>query len=90
MFHLQANSLILAAPVSRAGLQSGQPAAPAGTGAADQELVVDELAAAAGEDCWATDQARQVLLIIAGRGTSAQAAVWPDAAAGLGAACPTG
>ncbi len=34
----------------------------------------------------ATDQACQVLLVVAGRGTSAPAAVWPDAAADLGAA----
>jgi len=35
------------------------------------------------EDWRATDQARQVLLVVAGRGTSAPAAVWPDAAADL-------
>jgi hypothetical protein len=50
------------------------------------ELVTDQLAAAAGEGWWATDQARQVLLVVVGRGTSAPALVWPDAASDLGAA----
>ena len=59
---------------------------PAGTGAADQELVVDELAAAASEDWWATDQERHVLLVDAGLRTSAPADVWPDAAVDLGTA----
>jgi hypothetical protein len=45
------------------------------------DLVADELAAVAREDWRATDQARQVLSVVAGQGTSAPAAVWPDAAA---------
>lgn len=50
-----------------------------------RRLVADELAAPAREDWRATDQARQVLLVVAGRGTSAPA-VWRDAAADLGSA----
>jgi hypothetical protein len=49
-------------------------------------VTTNELAATAREDWRATDQARQILLVVAGRGTSAPAAVWPDAAADLGAA----
>ena len=72
---------LLTPPVGRP-----EPLPSAGTGAADQELVADELAAAAREDWRATDQARQVLLVAVGRGTSAPAAVWPDASADLGSA----
>jgi hypothetical protein len=53
-------------------------------------LVADELAAAVGEDRRATDQARRVLLVVVGRGTSAPALVWPDAAANLGATAACG
>jgi hypothetical protein len=53
----------------------------------DRRLVADELAAASREDWRATDQARQVLLVVAGRGASAPAAFWPDASADLCAAC---
>jgi hypothetical protein len=42
--------------------------AAAGAAEEDRELVADQLAAAVGEDWWATDQARQVLLAVAGRG----------------------
>jgi hypothetical protein len=52
----------------------------------NRRLVADELAAAVGQNRRATDQARQVLLVVAGRGTSAPAAVWPDASADLGIA----
>jgi hypothetical protein len=52
----------------------------------NRRMVADELAAAVGQDWRATDQARQVLLVVAGRGTSASAAVWPDAATDMGAA----
>jgi len=80
------------APVSRPkfgcffGLQLGQPVASAGAAEENRRLVADELAAAAREDWRATDQACQVLLAVAGRGTSASAAVWPDASADLCAA----
>lgn len=49
-------------------------------------MVADKPAAAAGEDWRAADQTRQALLVDVGRGTSAPALVWPDAAADLGAA----
>jgi len=51
-----------------------------------RRVVVDQPAAAAGEDWWATNQARRVLRVAGGRGTSALAFVWPDVAADLGAA----
>jgi hypothetical protein len=59
---------------------------PARAAEENRRLVADELAAAVGQDWWAAGQACQVLLVVAGRGTSAPAAVWPDAAADLGAA----
>jgi hypothetical protein len=52
----------------------------------NRRLVVDEAAAAAGENWRAISQAREVLLVAVGRWTSAPAPVWPDAAADLGAA----
>ncbi len=60
--------------------------APARAAEENRRLVADEFAAAVGEDGRTPDQARQVLLVNAGRGTSASAAVWPDAAADMGAA----
>jgi FkbM family methyltransferase len=57
-------------------------------GAAEENrrLVADELAAAVGEDGRTAGQARPLLLVVAGRGTPAPAAVWPDAPANLGSA----
>ena len=52
----------------------------------NRRRVADKPAAADGEDWRAADQARQVLLVDDGRGTSAPALVWPDAASDLGAA----
>jgi hypothetical protein len=66
--------------------QLGQPVASAGAAEENRGLVADGLAAAAREDWWTPDQARQVLLGVARRGTSSSAAVWPDAAADLGSA----
>ena len=62
--------------------------ASAGAAEEHRRLVTDELAAAAGEDRWTAGQARPLLLVVAGRGTSAPAAVWPDAPTNLGAAGP--
>jgi len=62
--------------------------ATAGAAEEDRELFADEPAAAAGENGRATDQARQVLLVDVGPGTSAPAPVWPDAAPDLGTAAP--
>ena len=59
----------------RPGLQPRQPVAAAGTAAKDQELVADELAAAADEDRWAAGQACPLLLVAAGGGASEPAAV---------------
>jgi hypothetical protein len=55
--------------------------APACSAEENRRLVADELAIAVGQDWWEAGQACQVLLVVAGRGTSAPAAVWPDAAA---------
>jgi hypothetical protein len=60
--------------------------AAAGAAEENRRLVADELAAAAGKNRRTADQARQVLLVVARRGASASAAVWPDAAADMGAA----
>jgi len=57
-----------------------------GTGAAEEnrELVADELAAAAGENGWTTDQARPILLAVAGGESPHAAAVWGHAAKDCG------
>jgi hypothetical protein len=60
--------------------------APSGAAEENRRLVADELAAAVGQDGWADGQARQVLLVVAGRGASAPAIVWGHAAADLDAA----
>ena len=60
--------------------------APRGSAEENRRLVADQLAAVAREHWRAFDQARQVLLLLAGRGTSALALVWPDAAPDLVAA----
>jgi len=73
---------------SGAGLQLGQPVASPRAAEENPRLVADQPAAAAGENWRATDQARQVLLIVVGRGTSAPELVWSDASADLGAAGP--
>ena len=59
----------------RPGLQPRQPVAAAGTATKHQELVADELAAAADEDRRAAGQACPLLLVAAGRGASEPAAV---------------
>ena len=73
--------------VKRAGLQPGQPVAATRVAAQDQDVVTDELAAAVDEDGRQIGQARAVLLVALGRGTSEPAAVWRHAAEDLGAAC---
>ena len=49
-------------------LQLGQPLAAAGAAEEDRRLVVEQLAAAVGEDGWPIDQARPLLLAAAGGG----------------------
>ena len=75
------------AVAERDRLQSGEPVAAVGAAEKNRQAVADELTAAVGEDGRATDRARQVLLVVARRGTSAPAAVWPDATADLGTHC---
>jgi hypothetical protein len=60
-------------------LWRGVPSGP-GAAEADRELVVDELAATAGQDRRQAGQARPVLLADAGREPSHTAAVWNDGA----------
>jgi hypothetical protein len=67
-------------------LQPGQPVASPDAAEENRRLVADELATAVGEDGRTAGQARPLLLVVAGRGTPAPAAVWPDAPANLGAA----
>ena len=62
-------------------LQPGKPVAAAGAAEEDREVVADERAAAAGEDRWAADQARSLLLATVGREPSDAAAVCVDGAA---------
>jgi hypothetical protein len=50
----------------RVGVEPGEPVAPAGAAEKDRPLVADESPAAAGEDQWPVDQARQVRLAAAG------------------------
>ena len=69
------------------GLQPGQPVATAWTATKDQELVADELAAAADEDRRSARQARPLLLVALGRRASEPEAVRRDAGEDLGAAC---
>jgi hypothetical protein len=52
----------------RAGVQPGQPVAATGAAEENRRLVADQLAAAVGEDGRATDQARQVLLLLLAEG----------------------
>jgi hypothetical protein len=56
------------------------------TSGKSQAYTIWARALAAGEDWRATDQASPVLLVVAGRGTSAPEAVWPDAATDQGSA----
>ena len=58
--------------------------ATAGTAAANQELVADELTAAVSEDGRSIDQAREVLLVAASRRASESAVVRQYAAEDLG------
>jgi hypothetical protein len=62
----------------RARLQPGEPLAAAGVAEPDRQLVVDEPAAAIGQDGWPIGQARAVLLAALGREPSDQAAFWGD------------
>ena len=57
-----------------------------GTGAADQELVADEVAAAPGENQWSIGQARALLLAFLGGEPSHTASVWEHAAQDRGPA----
>jgi hypothetical protein len=65
---------------------------PFGPGAAeeDQWLVLDQLAAAAGEDRWAVGEARPLLLAATGRESSDAAALWEYGAADRGVAGASG
>ena len=56
-----------AAVAERHRLQLGQPMAAAGAARADREVVANQLAAAAGENRQAFNQARTLLLAVAGR-----------------------
>jgi len=60
----------------RARVQPRKPVAAAGAAKPDRQLVVDEPAAAIGEDGWPIGQACPVLLADAGREPSHTAAVW--------------
>lgn len=51
----------------------------AGAAEQDRQLVADEFAAAVGEDGWTIDQARPVLLVALGGGSSDAAVVWSHA-----------
>ena len=62
-------------------LQSGESVATLGAAEEDRELVPDELAAAVGEDRWASDQARPVLLAAPGREPPDAGPVWKHGAA---------
>jgi hypothetical protein len=55
-----------AAEVVRDRIQLGQPVAAAGAAEGNRNVVVDQHAATAGEDRWAADKARPLLLVIAG------------------------
>ncbi len=57
-------------------LKPREPVAAAGAAEAEQQLVADELAAAAGEDRRAADQTRSQLLAALGGESSDTAAVW--------------
>ena len=71
-------------------LQPGEPVAAAGAAEEDREVVVDELAAATGEDGRTADQARSLLLAAAGREPSDAAVVCVDGAADCWAASARG
>jgi hypothetical protein len=61
-----------------------------GTAEEDQWLVLDQLAAAAGEDRWAVGEARPLLLAATGRESSDAAALWEYGAADRGVAGASG
>jgi hypothetical protein len=62
-----------------AGLQLGQPVAPSGAAEENRRLVADELVAAAGENRRTPDQARPILLAVAGGESPHAAVVWEHA-----------
>ena len=64
--------------VERDSLQPGEPLAAADVAEPDRQLVVDEPAAAIGEDGWPIGQARPALLAAVGREPSDQAAFRGD------------
>jgi hypothetical protein len=64
--------------VERDSLQPGESLAAVGVAKPDRQLVVDEPAAAIGEDGWPTGQARPVLLAAAGGESSDAAAICGD------------
>src|ERR1019366_5081055 len=68
-----------AAGAEPAGLQPGEFVAAACVAQANRELVVDESAAAAGEDRWTAGETRPLLLAAVGREPSDEAAVRGDA-----------
>lgn len=57
-------------------LQPGESVSASGAAAAGWQVVVDELATTVGEDRRPADQARALLLVVAGRGSPDAAAVW--------------
>jgi hypothetical protein len=69
-----------AAVAERHRLQLGQPMAAAGAARADREVVANQLAAAAGENRRAFNQARTLLLAVAG-GEPSDAAAFREHAA---------
>jgi hypothetical protein len=79
------------APVAeRDGLQPGKPLAAAGAAEADQQLVADELAAAAGENGRSAGETCPVLLTTAGRRAPEAEAVRQHAAKDRGATLARG
>ena len=67
-------------------LQPGEPVAAARAAERDRWLVLDQLAAAVGEDRWTVGEARTILLAAAGRESSDAPFVWKHGAADCGAA----
>jgi hypothetical protein len=77
------------APVAeRDRLQPGELVAAAGAAQEDRWLVIDQLAAAAGEDRRATGETCPLLLVALGGGSSDETVVCQHVGADSGAACP--
>jgi len=67
--------------VERNRLQPRESVAAAGAAQADRQLVLDQLAAAPGEDGRSIGQARTVLMAVLGGESSDETVVWQDAPA---------